>query len=228
MAAVIDGIAVVTALLTADEAACLTLGVNVIVRAGDHPDWCSGNRNWSECECWGTDPVAPQDWVALTGPCPTTCQQPSERGDGTLCGDDYEVSLVDVVRYEGDGESTFFHLPLCYGHRLALGEHVIAYEPCPDCRDGRRIELLFADMPNRIADGTGIRAVGRGSIEVVPVTTEFLGDQPKAYLDSHGLWLLNVGRLPPAHGPIIRRNTLDPLPIPGRDWGVIIYCVELA
>lgn len=57
-----------------------------------------------------------------------TCQQPSERNDGTLCGSDYEVTVVDVVRYEGDGAATFFTLPLCYGHRLALGEHVIHWE----------------------------------------------------------------------------------------------------
>ena len=57
-----------------------------------------------------------------------TCEQPSERQDGTLCGFEAE-SIVDVVRYEGDGESTFFTLPLCLGHRLALGEHVIHYTP---------------------------------------------------------------------------------------------------
>jgi hypothetical protein len=55
-----------------------------------------------------------------------TCEMPSERRDGTLCGFTAE-SIVDIVRYEGDGESTFFTLPLCLGHRLALGEHVITY-----------------------------------------------------------------------------------------------------
>jgi hypothetical protein len=57
------------------------------------------------------------------------CEQPSERQDGTLCGSDYEVSWVDVVRFEPDGGATFFTLPLCRGHRLALGEHVIHHEP---------------------------------------------------------------------------------------------------
>lgn len=55
------------------------------------------------------------------------CQYPHEGGDGTLCGFKVE-SFVDVVRYEGDGSSTFFHLPVCLGHRLALGEHVITFE----------------------------------------------------------------------------------------------------
>jgi hypothetical protein len=58
-----------------------------------------------------------------------TCEQPSERQDGTLCGDDYQVAIVDVVRAEPDGGTTFFTLPLCFGHRLALGEHVIHWEP---------------------------------------------------------------------------------------------------
>ena len=38
-------------------------------------------------------------------------------------------SIVDVVRYEDDGSATFFTLPLCLGHRLALGEHVVHMEP---------------------------------------------------------------------------------------------------
>ena len=56
------------------------------------------------------------------------CENPSERRDGALCG--FPASaIVDVVRYEGDGTSTFFTLPMCLGHRLALGEHVITFEP---------------------------------------------------------------------------------------------------
>lgn len=38
-------------------------------------------------------------------------------------------SIVDVVRAEDDGSATFFTVPICYGHRLALGEHVVRYEP---------------------------------------------------------------------------------------------------
>jgi hypothetical protein len=56
------------------------------------------------------------------------CASPSERGDGTLCGMQAEA-VVDVVRSEGDGSSTFFTLPMCLGHRLALGEHVITFQP---------------------------------------------------------------------------------------------------
>lgn len=56
------------------------------------------------------------------------CEFPSVRNDGTLCGSEVE-SIVDVVRDEGDGESTFFTLPMCLGHRLALGEYVITFEP---------------------------------------------------------------------------------------------------
>jgi hypothetical protein len=46
-------------------------------------------------------------------------------------------SIVDVVRAEDDGSSTFFTVPICYGHRLALGEHVIRYETLsrPDSTD---------------------------------------------------------------------------------------------
>ena len=59
------------------------------------------------------------------------CEYPSERGDGSLCGFPAEA-IVDVVRSEGDGSSTFFTMPLCVGHRLALGEHVITFQPIPD------------------------------------------------------------------------------------------------
>lgn len=59
---------------------------------------------------------------------PLTCEQPSERHDDTLCGFPADA-VVDVVRYEDDGSATFFTLPLCLGHRLALGEHVAHYEP---------------------------------------------------------------------------------------------------
>ena len=56
-----------TGLLTADEAARLTLGVNVIVRPGEpcllqHPLECNGRH---------ADLFPPSAWVALTGPCPT-------------------------------------------------------------------------------------------------------------------------------------------------------------
>jgi len=37
-------------------------------------------------------------------------------------------SLVDVMRAEDDGSTTFFTVPLCLGHRLALGEYVAHYE----------------------------------------------------------------------------------------------------
>jgi hypothetical protein len=59
------------------------------------------------------------------------CQFPSERGDGALCGHQVE-SIVDVVRDNGDGSSTFFVLPMCLGHRLALGEFVITFQPVSD------------------------------------------------------------------------------------------------
>lgn len=55
-----------------------------------------------------------------------TCENPAVRGG--LCGMAAD-SIVDVVRYEGDGSATFFTLPLCLGHRLALGEHVVHMEP---------------------------------------------------------------------------------------------------
>ena len=60
-----------------------------------------------------------------------TCEYPSERRDGALCGFP-ATAIVDVVRYEGDGASTFFTLPMCLGHRLALGEHVITFQPVSD------------------------------------------------------------------------------------------------
>ncbi len=59
------------------------------------------------------------------------CEYPSERKDGTLCGMTAE-SVVDVVRSEGVGAATFFTLPMCLGHRLALGKHVIAFQPYPE------------------------------------------------------------------------------------------------
>jgi hypothetical protein len=59
------------------------------------------------------------------------CEYPSERADGTLCGHEAE-SVVDVVRDNGDGSSTFFVLPMCVGHRLALGEFVITFQPIGD------------------------------------------------------------------------------------------------
>lgn len=56
------------------------------------------------------------------------CLYPSERRNGALCG--FPASaIVDAVRYEDDGTSTFFTLPMCPGHRLALGEHVITFKP---------------------------------------------------------------------------------------------------
>jgi hypothetical protein len=58
---------------------------------------------------------------------PLTCEQPSERNDGTLCAFPAD-SVVDVVRYEDDGSATFFTLPLCLGHRLALGEYAVHVE----------------------------------------------------------------------------------------------------
>lgn len=65
-----------------------------------------------------------------------TCAYPSEVGDGQPCGFAAE-SVVDVVRSEGDGSSTFFTLPTCLGHRLALGEHVIVFGPVPHAPDDR-------------------------------------------------------------------------------------------
>lgn len=53
------------------------------------------------------------------------CENPAERGE--LCGTEAD-SIVDVVRYESDGGATFWTLPLCLGHRLALGEYVVHVE----------------------------------------------------------------------------------------------------
>lgn len=221
-----------TALLTADEAARLRVGVNVIVRPGAQP----------------------------------TCQQPSERDDGTLCGSDYEVSLVDVVRYEGEGESTFFHLPICYGHRLALAEHVIAYEsapvvapqawvaltgPCPPGCIDAGIVPLYTECPacagvgrhftQTVNDdhatrqcekcrGEFIVLVGRASIAVVPVVT--YGEWEIAASPTPGITIDDYG-----HAIYMFRGegdgafgfplTLDPLPVSGRDWGILIDCIEV-
>lgn len=65
------------------------------------------------------------------------CEYPSERGDLTVCGFQAE-SIVDIVRSEGDGSSTFFTMPMCLGHRLALGEHVVAFQPISNGEEARR------------------------------------------------------------------------------------------
>lgn len=181
-----------TALLFPDEAARLRVGERlVIVRQADF-SIVAGY-------------VAPQDWVALTGPC-RTCD----------------------------------------------GSHMIAPKPephpqvqgfCPDCRDGRRIEPLYTGCrSDRFKPGmrwcpacndehgnpTGRVLVGRGSIKVVPVVTEsdnrYL-DPPFIEVTDQGLCLLFANANDVRD---VRQITLDPLPVPGRDFGIVIDCVEVA
>ena len=79
-----------------------------------------GNPTQQHNMCAEFSPEAPNGFV--------TCEYPHERDDGTLCGFEAE-SIVDVVRSEGRLSSTFFTLPMCLGHRLALGRYVITFEP---------------------------------------------------------------------------------------------------
>lgn len=174
-----------TTLLTAQEASALRVGVNVIVRPGDQEGWT---------ETW----YPPQDWVALTGPCPT-CDGTGKFG-------------VASVR------------PTTYG-------------PCPDCRDGRRIVPLYTECPERLhwdhfwcetCNGTKQRLVGRGSIEVVPVVTEHNGkNRIMLYADGRKPTLFLVDATNVAESTFMELD-LDPLPVPGRDWGIVIDCVEVA
>ena len=190
-----------TALLHPRET--LTLGINVIVRPGDPcTDWRLPDFNRF---------VTPQDWVALTGPCPTC----DGGGAGWTHGDSCPA----------DG---------------------CVYGVCPDCRDGRRIVPLYTDCPQLDVHFAGDVdgwdecfygcddqhrvLVGRGSIEVVPVVADI--DEypdPIACIDiaPHGYcsyWPEGATEL----GEETPLGILIPSPVPGRDFGIVIDCVELA
>lgn len=209
-----------TTLLAADEAARLHVGVNSIVRAGDRayeflkyampgyswrsqvpPDKAGSAIMHEDGRIKTVCSVAPQDWVALTGPCPRC------RGNGRLW------------RLDNDGTA----------------------EPCPDCRDGRRIEPLYTVCPNRHAfrggwadcqrcDEHGRMLVGLGSIEVVPVVAGLGGvDDPFPRIGvvhddgvHDGLYLMRAFVYPSP-----RFDLPDPLPVPGRDFVIVIDCVEV-
>lgn len=147
-----------TALLFPDEAARLRVGEQlVIVRPGDPCQWqnaCAAGDPEVRCIC--VEPfVAPQDWVSLTGPCPTC------GGSSTTCGCDAKWSTNP-------------------NHN----RHCLLKRKC-DCRDGRWIVPLCTECASPYCDGKGgdkdqpgwrcpnfcnkARVlVGRGNIEVDP------------------------------------------------------------
>ena len=202
-----------TALLRPDET--LTLGVNVIIRPGDpHP--LSGHDAIGHPGPF----VAPPEWVALTGPCPTCVRSP-----GWVMDDEKNARLNDGNFYK---------------------------KPCPGCRDGHRIVPLYRICPKCNGDECfrapelaprcdcdhGRVLVGRGSIEVVPVVTadgvhelpmpcvevfRVIGDDPAHDNAIVILWWQEPGQEMLGN----RTLPLDPLPVPGRDWGIVVDVKEL-
>lgn len=193
-----------TALLTADEAARLRPGEQlVIVRAGDQPfmeDAASQyvdafldgevTQQTHDALFAGTTFVAPKAWVALTGPCPPGC---------------IDAGIVPL----------YTECPACAG----VGRHFTqtvnddhATRQCEKCR------------------GEFIVLVGRASIAVVPVVT--YGEWEIAASPTPGITIDDYG-----HAIYMFRGegdgafgfplTLDPLPVSGRDWGILIDCIEV-
>ena len=109
-------------------------------------------------------------------------------------------------------------------------------DPCPDCRDGRRIEPLYAECPEPFrrhippcpaCNNEGRVLVGRGSIEVVPVVDR-ADTQFHRFLRSHICIDTRLRESLYADSDSETALALDPLPVPGRDFGVVIDCVEVA
>lgn len=139
-----------TALLTADEATRLRPGEQlVIVRPGDL--FAGGAAT-------GDVFVAPQAWMALTGPCPT-------------CGGSARMP----GRADADGST----VGVCPNPDCRDGRRIEPlYTECPACNgDGERAAVDQDEDTGEAASypvicykcgGTGRVLVGRGSIEVVP------------------------------------------------------------
>ena len=210
-----------TALLTNVEAGNLHVGVNVIVRPGDR---CECARisplgvheqgrcvaSWPERE--GEVRYPPQDWVALTGPCPTCGGRGGEwEKDGPH---DRWETCPDCIE----------SLTLLDGHAVRTRRIVPLYTECQmEWSPGFYCDGWIIDKDgdrcgrcDRCTDGRVM--VGRGSIEVVPVVKRQTGN--RYLLTGDPQWLIL-----PGHDAY--ELALDPLPVPGRDFGIVIDCVEI-
>lgn len=166
----------------------------------DHPDWCSGNIHWQECECWDSEQtgpvkrtlVPPKRWTDLTGPC-ETCR--------------------------GAGRSD---------HPLVKGEGVWA--ACPDCIDGRKLIALRKACERRVfnggAGGTApvTETLAHATVEVLPVVLSGYYDTGirPAFMTENCAdprnWI--------SDGSTVRFITpITPRPVPGEDYVVVLKLV---
>ena len=140
-----------TPLLTADEAARLRVGVNVIVRPGE-----PARPVTTATAPFDMTPIAPQDWVALTGPCPTCegctivpyvlCDSARHDMDGDtrkcpVCGGGKQPLLhpYDVPKAGGTcGSLMSGGCDFDPSHAGSCSQNT-EVGPCPDCRDGRKL-----------------------------------------------------------------------------------------
>lgn len=167
--------------------------------------------------------VALKAWGELAGISTAECSKCE--GKGWLWGDAFGPGAehLDCPECDATGEVA--------GRRIVP---LYTDERCKRCNGFGIIQTgssLSADDPAHhrctACDGIGRRRVGQGSIEVVPVLDNYgLVHHERPVIGvSRGntgwvwLWMPNQG------DPILL--DLDPLPVPGRDWGIVIDCVEV-
>lgn len=199
-----------TALLLPDEAARLRVGEQlVIVRPGDEP--------WGTCD-WGYCQTVSTAW--------RRSDHPDARGWLPVCDKHADESSVGFVAPQD-------WVALTGPHRKLVqtgGNSWTAME------DGRRIEPLYTECPECQGEGgllccdTGLLLSATASIEVVPVVGATTygpaeHDGEDRIIVQNGVWLATRRSHPPLD---LRHLNVDPLPIPGRDFGIIIDCVEVA
>jgi len=194
-----------TPLLQPGEASRLRPGEPlVIVRPGDFTD--------ESCICSVTalcpHRIAPQAWVALTGPCPT-CE-----GTGKMPG-----------RADADGST----IGVCPNPDCRDGHRIVPlYTECEHEYARLIVGSEVDEDQDWICDACGADdgnpdgqvLVGRGWIEVVPVVTV---DQDTPCLVVRGEWVYFITDEGEVDGP----RRFDPLPVPGQDFGIVTHCTEV-
>ena len=186
----------------------------------------------------------PSRWAVLDKPCDTCrdllapCDHGVPLGDGCLtCWRDAELA-ADQHQQAGrkcpncgsrnvwcvDSHSHFVCKDCHFGCDCRDGRQVWELRTaCPGCKGSGVVSSGYPNYDGLACDDCydnydagryGSVLVARATIQVVPVVADEPGlqlDGLAVIVDGHGAWLSNGDPLP-----------LDPLPVPGRHWGVVL------
>jgi hypothetical protein len=219
----------VNVLCTEAERDLILAGARHLVVPGD--PGCEGcHDRWTHAKIHGDEGwLPPQRWVDTTGPCPT-CDGVHEWMQNWPGPNDLgRIKKVCTDCIDGRKRVALAApCPTCQGQGEVDVDHGLMF-PCGTC--GVPDDQVTED--NAFLNGTGRVVFAHATVEVLPVY-EYADDvlMSHKHVTLHR-WTPEWEQKPTAvEGQLWTGDrwiplTLDPLPVPGRDWVVVLYDVEM-